>query len=73
MPDKFFYAGSLPIDKMPHKLTEYEAEQFSPIQAWKIQDSRVVSKFLGTVFAPVSWLVQKLIPEKAIRVPFMWR
>lgn len=52
---------------MTHKLTEYEAKQFSAIQAWKTQEPSVISKSLGTVFSPVSWLTQKLIPEKAIR------
>lgn len=48
-------------------LTEYEAEQLSAIQAWKTEEPSVISKSLGTVFTPVSWLTQKLIPEKAIR------
>nr|WP_320189865.1 EcsC family protein [uncultured Desulfobacter sp.] len=52
---------------MTNQLTEYEAKQFSAIQAWKTEEPSVISKSLGTVFAPVSWLAQKLIPEKAIR------
>nr|WP_320015507.1 EcsC family protein [uncultured Desulfobacter sp.] len=52
---------------MTHELTEYEAKQFSAIQAWKTEEPGVISKSLGTVFAPVSWLTQKIIPEKAIR------
>jgi len=48
-------------------LTEYEAEQLSAIQEWKTEEPSVISKSLGTVFTPVSWLTQKLIPEKAIR------
>lgn len=48
-------------------LTEYEAEQLSAIQAWKTEEPSVISKSLGTVFTPVSWLPQKLIPEKATR------
>ncbi len=39
----------------------------SAIRAWKTEEPGVISKSLGTVFAPVSWLAQKLIPEKAIR------
>lgn len=52
---------------MTHQLTEYEAEQLSAIQAWRTEEPSVISKSLGTVFTPVSWLTQKLIPEKAIR------
>ncbi|WP_321418815.1 EcsC family protein [uncultured Desulfobacter sp.] len=52
---------------MTHQLTEYEAKQFSAIQAWKTEEPSVISKSLGTVFAPVSWLAHKFIPEKAIR------
>lgn len=52
---------------MTHQLNEYEAKQFAAIRAWKTEEPSVISKSLGTVFAPVSWLAQKLIPEKIIR------
>ena len=52
---------------MEYQLTEYEAKQLSAVRAWKIEEPSVISKSLGTVFAPVSWLARKVIPEKAIR------
>jgi uncharacterized protein (DUF697 family) len=48
-------------------LTIYESAQVTAIKAWKKEEPSVLSKATGVVAAPLAWLVQKVIPEKAIQ------
>lgn len=47
-------------------MTEYESKQVSAIEAWKREEPSVVSQTIGTVLKPVSWLMERIIPSKAI-------
>ena len=48
------------------RMSDYENEQVLAIEAWKKEEPGVVSQAVGTVLKPVSWLVEKIVPEKAI-------
>ncbi|MGR3179184.1 MAG: EcsC family protein [Candidatus Anammoxibacter sp.] len=48
-------------------LTKYEEEQVMKIREWKIKEPNVASKTFGKVVAPVTWVVQKVVPKAAIR------
>ena len=48
-------------------LTIYESAQVTAITDWKKEEPSVLSKATGVVAAPLAWLVQKVIPEKAIQ------
>ena len=48
-------------------LSEYEKRQIKDISEWKKEEPSVVSKTIGFVLTPVSWVIQKVIPEAAIR------
>lgn len=52
---------------MSNQLTEYEAKQISLIREWKNQEPSVLSKSIGVVLSPVTWLVSKVVPDAAIR------
>lgn len=47
-------------------LTDYERQQIQLIKDWRAKKPSVVSKSLGVVLSPVTWLTQKIIPEAAI-------
>lgn len=47
--------------------SDYEAKQIEAVKSWKDEEPGVVSKSLGTVAAPITWLAQKVIPAKAIQ------
>lgn len=47
-------------------MNEYEAEQVKAIEVWKNEEPGVVSQTVGTLLKPVSWLVEKVVPEKVI-------
>lgn len=49
------------------ELTKYEKEQLRAIEEWKKQEPEVVSKAFGIVVEPLAWLVNKVVPEAAIR------
>lgn len=49
------------------KLTEYERQQVAAIYAWKKEVPGVVSQAFGLVVEPLAWLVQKVVPEAALR------
>jgi uncharacterized protein (DUF697 family) len=49
------------------QLTKYEKKQVAEIREWKLEEPTVVSKALGVVLSPLTWLVEKIIPEAAIR------
>lgn len=44
---------------------EYESEQIKAIKIWKNEEPSGVSKAFGVVTAPVTWLLQKIIPQAA--------
>lgn len=48
-------------------LTKYEDEQVVKIRDWKGKEPSVVSKTFGKAVAPVTWIIQKVIPQAAIR------
>ncbi len=48
-------------------LTKYESTQITAIRKWKTEEPSVVSKALGVVLSPITWLINKIIPEAAIR------
>ena len=48
-------------------LTKYEQDQVKEIKKWKTEEPSVVSKSLGVILSPVTWLINKIIPEAAIR------
>ena len=48
-------------------LSEYEQGQIKEIKAWKEERPGVVTVAMGKVLAPLLWLVQKIIPAKAIQ------
>ncbi len=45
----------------------YEEKQVAGIRAWKAEEPGVVSQAVGFVTAPVAWLVNRIIPDAAIR------
>lgn len=48
------------------EMDDYEQKEFDAIVAWKKEEPSVMSKALGFVFKPASWLVSKVVPPKAI-------
>jgi len=48
-------------------LNNYEKIQVSAINTWKNEGPGVVSEAVGTVTYPVTWLIQKIIPNTAIQ------
>ena len=48
-------------------LTKYESDQVTDILKWKREEPSVVSKAFGVALAPITWLINKIIPEVAIR------
>ncbi|UFS72066.1 EcsC family protein [Geomonas sp. RF6] len=50
-----------------NEITVYEAKEVASIREWKELEPGVVGQALGMVAAPLSWLVQKVVPEKAIQ------
>lgn len=52
---------------MGKKLTKYENQQVKLIKAWKAEKPSVISKSLGVILSPVTWVINKIIPEAAIR------
>ncbi|WP_303839809.1 EcsC family protein [Selenomonas ruminantium] len=47
--------------------SDYENSQIKAIVEWKNREPSVVSQGLGTLAAPLAWLVKKVIPESAMR------
>ncbi len=50
-----------------NKLTKYENDQIGEITKWKEDVPSVISKAFGLVLSPVTWLINKVIPQAAIR------
>ena len=49
------------------RLSNYEHGQVKAIKKWKAEEPSVVSKAFGIILSPVTWLINKIIPEAAIR------
>lgn len=47
-------------------MNNYEKSQYEAIKKWKSEEPSVVSQAVGIVFKPASWLIEKIIPSKAI-------
>lgn len=47
-------------------LSKYEEEQYGEIVEWENKTPSVVGKTVGMLMKPVSWVVEKVIPSKAI-------
>ena len=47
-------------------MNNYEKSQYEAIKKWKSEEPSVVSQAVGSVFKPASWLIEKIIPSKAI-------
>lgn len=47
-------------------VSRYELEQIEAIHCWKAEEPSVVSKTLSVALSPVSWLMEKIIPQAAI-------
>ena len=48
-------------------LYDYELLQVNSIKKWKAEEPSVISKSLGVILSPATWLIGKIIPEAAIR------
>lgn len=49
------------------KPNEYEAQQATEIVAWKREEPSVAARALGFVVEPLAWVVNKVVPQSAIR------
>ena len=47
-------------------MNEYEAEQYKEIEAGKNEAPGVVTKVMGVAVKPLVWLVEQIIPRKAM-------
>lgn len=48
-------------------LIKYERAQVADIKKWKAEEPTVISKAFGIILSPVTWLINKIIPDAAIR------
>jgi hypothetical protein len=55
------------MDEQLKPTSDYESEQIVEIKDWKLQEPSTVSKALGYLFTPVTWLLNKIIPAAAMR------
>lgn len=49
------------------KANDYELQQVTEIGAWKGEEPSVISQAFGFAIEPLAWLVNKIVPESAIR------
>lgn len=49
------------------RLTDYEEQQIKDIRLWKAEEPGVISKAFGILLEPMAWLVNKVVPQSAIR------
>lgn len=47
-------------------MNSYETEQYNAIQNWKSEEPSVLSQAFGTIAKPITWLTEKIIPQRAI-------
>ena len=48
-------------------ISKYEENQFNEIVKWEEQEPSVVAQSLNILMKPITWLIQKVIPTKAIQ------
>ena len=48
-------------------MTDYERAQAEAIDQWKKEEPGVVSQAFGLAIEPLAWLVNKVVPEAAVR------
>ena len=48
-------------------ITQYEKEQIDAIERWKQEEPGVMSQAFGFVIEPLAWLVNKVVPKRAVR------
>src|SRR4051794_12087117 len=48
-------------------ITVYEEQQIEKISEWKNAEPSVVSQAFGAALKPITWVIEKIIPEKAIQ------
>lgn len=78
--DQFYYIGYFGLtfifnfspdweDKMSdsNNLTEYEKTQVDEILKWKREEPGVVATAINVMTYPATWLIQRIIPDAAIR------
>jgi uncharacterized protein (DUF697 family) len=51
-------------------LAPYEQRQISLIRRWKARRPFVISKLIGLLLFPLTWLLNRLVPDAAIRAAF---
>jgi len=49
------------------ELSKYEQDQIKEIKKWKSDEPSIVSQSFGIVLSPVTWIINKIIPVKAIQ------
>lgn len=47
-------------------MNSYEQEQYNAIKKWQGEEPGIVAQAVGAIFKPVTWLMDKIIPTKAI-------
>lgn len=50
-----------------NKLSKYEKEQLEAIERWKKEEPGVINKAFGLTVEPLAWMVNKVVPEAAIK------
>lgn len=48
-------------------IDEYEKNVFQELEKWKNLEPSIFSKAYSTIFKPATWLIQKVVPESAIK------
>lgn len=52
--------------KVSDSITPYENNQYNDILKWEKKEPSVVEKAMGFVFKPAAWLVNQIVPKKAL-------
>ena len=55
------------MEAKKEKMTPYEYNEYEQIIKWQNEEPSVVSKTINEVLKPVSWLIGKIVPPKAIQ------
>lgn len=54
-------------ERQVEMLTPYEREQVLAIDQWRQEEPGVMSQALGFIIEPLAWLVNKVVPARAVR------
>ncbi|RBW66123.1 EcsC family protein [Vibrionales bacterium C3R12] len=55
------------VEKLEFDLTPYEKKQIKLVRDWKLEEPSVISKGIGFVLSPLTWLVNQVVPTAAIK------